>query len=110
MQILEYLYKLKDLRVNPIQPGEIGIITPYRKQVSKIRNMIKNVHPFNTWNIDIGSVEEFQGQERRVIIISTVRSSGKYLEVDISHNLGMLKPSSPLLPLVLDGNQKSPQD
>lgn len=51
----------------------------------------------------VGSVEEFQGQERRVILISTVRSCSEYFQLDQTFKLGFLKnpkvrrsPSSPL--------------
>ncbi|NXS62137.1 SDE3 helicase, partial [Brachypteracias leptosomus] len=79
-----------------VSPKEIGIISPYRKQVEKIRKAITSLDPVLRALPDInllkvGSVEEFQGQERRIILISTVRSCSEYLQLDENFKLGFLK-------------------
>lgn len=81
--------------VAKIAPKDIGIIAPYRKQVQKIRKALEQVgkeFKFKDMNhLKVGSVEEFQGQERRVILVSTVRSSSKYLSIDKNFTLGFVK-------------------
>ncbi|NXI60620.1 SDE3 helicase, partial [Chloroceryle aenea] len=79
-----------------VSPKEVGIISPYRKQVEKIRKAITSLDPVLRALPDIGllkvdSVEKFQGQERRVILISTVRSCSEYLQLDDTFKLGFLK-------------------
>lgn len=72
-------------------PNDIGIIAPYRKQVEKIRKALNTVGELKKWkDIKVGSVEEFQGQERKVIIVSTVRSSVNYVKMDQDFNIGFL--------------------
>ncbi|KAG6431076.1 hypothetical protein SASPL_109151 [Salvia splendens] len=70
-----------------LKEEEIGVIAPYRKQVSKIREALECL---GNPNVKVGSVEQFQGQEREVIIISTVRSTVKHNEFDKVHYLGFL--------------------
>ena len=41
--------------------------------------------------ITVGTTEEFQGQERRVIIVSTVRSTPQYVNTDKQYKLGFLQ-------------------
>lgn len=41
-------------------------------------------------NIEVGTTETFQGREKRVIIISTVRSNRNLLDYDKKYNLGFL--------------------
>uniref|UniRef100_A0A8C6X6Q3 RNA helicase n=1 Tax=Naja naja TaxID=35670 RepID=A0A8C6X6Q3_NAJNA len=73
-------------------PKDIGVISPYRKQVEKIRQAINVIFKdlMNIKDLKVGSVEEFQGQERRVVLISTVRSSSNYFGIDEEFNLGFL--------------------
>nr|XP_025038226.1 putative helicase MOV-10 [Pelodiscus sinensis] len=79
-----------------LSPKEIGIISPYRKQVEKIRLAITRLDPElkqlpDIKELKVGSVEEFQGQERRVILVSTVRSCPEFLAMDEKFKLGFLK-------------------
>lgn len=71
----------------PINEEDIGIITPYARQAQKIRLALKSQ---NLNNIKVGSVECFQGQERRCIIISTVRSEPEQVSSDLKYNLGFV--------------------
>ncbi|KAM9369400.1 LOW QUALITY PROTEIN: helicase MOV-10 [Phaethornis superciliosus] len=98
--LVDYLKKLLQSRGKggcpSVSPKEIGIISPYRKQVEKIRKAITSLDPVlralpDIKLLKVGSVEEFQGQERRVILVSTVRSCSAYLELDQTFNLGFLK-------------------
>ena len=71
----------------PIGQDEIGVITPYARQVQKIR-LALNANDLD--DVKVGSVETFQGQERRCIIISTVRSESELLDHDRKYNLGFV--------------------
>lgn len=97
--LMDYVRKLLRSQgkkgVAKIAPRDIGIIAPYRKQVQKIRQaLVKVGKEFEFKNMEtlkVGSVEEFQGQERRVILVSAVRSTHNYLEFDKKFNLGFVR-------------------
>ncbi|XP_034489960.1 probable RNA helicase armi isoform X2 [Drosophila innubila] len=71
-----------------VQPDQIGILTPYAKQVKTLRNLFIGV---DVATPKIGTVEEFQGQERDIMLISTVRSSLSVLQSDARLNLGFVR-------------------
>nr|XP_054752210.1 RNA helicase Mov10l1-like [Lytechinus pictus]XP_054752211.1 RNA helicase Mov10l1-like [Lytechinus pictus] len=87
VQAVTYLQDLLSCSECHFRESDIGIITPYRKQVDKMNLLLDSVDILDT---KVGSVEEFQGQERLVIIISTVRSSASLMNFDIRHQLGFL--------------------
>ena len=56
------------------RPPTIAIISPYRQQVIKLENEIKQ-DPELWSRVKINTVDAFQGQERDIIYISLVRSN-----------------------------------
>eukprot|EP01033_Poteriospumella_lacustris_P016133 gene16133-11537_t len=105
--VLDYV---RALHAFGIRHADIGIITPYRQQVKKIRQALALEASSSASSASaasaslasaasassaasevlVGSCEQFQGQERQVIIISTVRSSPELLEQDALFNLGFV--------------------
>lgn len=85
---LQYIQQLKSSLFLGFTLRDIAIITPYNKQASKLRQALKLI---GCGDVAVGSVETFQGQERKIIIISTVRSSPAFLDVDVKYNLGFVK-------------------
>lgn len=55
--------------------GMVGIISPYKEQVRVIRDLfIRKYGQIITKEIDFNTVDGFQGQEKEIIIMSTVRA------------------------------------
>ncbi|KAF8267992.1 P-loop containing nucleoside triphosphate hydrolase protein [Lactarius quietus] len=70
--VRDYCQKLIQDREHKIYEQDIGVIAPYKAQVRKIRELLKHA---NLADVSVGSVEQFQGQERKVIIFATTRSN-----------------------------------
>ncbi|KAK7891638.1 hypothetical protein WMY93_023601 [Mugilogobius chulae] len=87
VQVMLYCCQLAKKLYNPVNASDIGIIAPYRKQCEKIRVLLSKV---GLSDIKVGSVEEFQGQEYLVIILSTVRSNETVPSDDLQSSLGFL--------------------
>ncbi|KAG0210152.1 hypothetical protein BGX33_005109 [Mortierella sp. NVP41] len=62
---------VKDLMSAGIAAGEIAIITPYSAQNALLRQLLKEDYP----EIEIGTVDGFQGREKQAIILTLVRSN-----------------------------------
>lgn len=54
-----------------VQQSDIGIVSPYNGQVARLRAALKDVYP----DLEIASVDSYQGREKEAIIVSLVRSN-----------------------------------
>lgn len=73
--VINQIIELTRSEVNnrKIKASDIGVVTPYRLQC-RIISRICRQRGFS--DIAIGTAEVFQGQEKAVIILSTVRTGG----------------------------------
>jgi hypothetical protein len=56
-----------------ITTNDVAVVTPFRKQVLKVRQLLRSMQ---LGAVRVGSVDDYQGQEENIIIISTVLASG----------------------------------
>ncbi|KAJ3337221.1 hypothetical protein HDU93_001411, partial [Gonapodya sp. JEL0774] len=56
-----------------LQPGQICIISPYSAQVERIQAITRESWP----NLEVGTVDGFQGREKEAVVVSCVRSNEK---------------------------------
>lgn len=90
LQVVKYVQALKDNTTFAPRLSELGVVTPYRKQVEKIRHLLQELECSGRskaggvagGGVKVGSVEEFQGQEKMAIIISTVSADIQTVAVD----------------------------
>lgn len=81
--------KLKELDENATRTIKVGVITAYRAQKFALKEMI-NQNNFVNLQIDVDTVDAFQGGQKEIIIYSTVRSS------DSAMSIGFLKSEARL--------------
>lgn len=72
-QVLLYVTEILRNGINgfEIAQTDIGIVSPYAAQVHYIKNIFRKC---SLYDIEVGSAEQFQGREKLIMILSTVRS------------------------------------
>ena len=75
---------------NNIQSKDIGIITPYKKQIEELNKVI-NDGVIEENKIEINTVDSYQGREKEYIIFSTVRSNNGNIEGKEDNPMGFVK-------------------
>lgn len=97
--VIDYITKILKNKWNgqEILLSDIGIISPYRAQCEQIQNQCQRLQYDK---VTIGTAETFQGQERKIIIISMVRSDGKLTDFVIDERVKFRLPISLILKLI----------
>ncbi|CAG9818274.1 unnamed protein product [Phaedon cochleariae] len=90
--VLKYIQTLTTLQFqdedDKVLPEQIGVVTPYIRQVCKVRDILRQN---NFEGVEVGTTETFQGREKRVILITTVRAQKDLLLYDRKYNLGFVR-------------------
>ena len=74
--LCEHLYQLLTAHDGKELPS-IAVISPYREQVLYMQNTTAEDSRLQGTDIDVNTIDAFQGQERDVVYISLVRSNAK---------------------------------
>ncbi len=56
-------------------PADVGVITPYSGQVGKVRAALAGLDGLGPDDVEVATVDAFQGSEREAIVVSFVRSN-----------------------------------
>lgn len=82
--VIELLKKIADAYrkqgYNKNKQKTVGVISFYQMQVNEIRDAFRNAkktYDFSAINVDINTVDRFQGKEKNIIITSLVRNNEK---------------------------------
>lgn len=54
-----------------VKPSDIGVIAPYRDQVSLLRRSL------TSHGVEVSTVDQFQGRDKSVIIYSCTKRAGR---------------------------------
>ncbi|XP_033242669.1 probable RNA helicase armi isoform X1 [Drosophila miranda] len=97
LEATELYLMVLSLYCRGVTSDQIGLLTPYAKQAKTLRGMFMDTDIVMP---KVDSIEKFQGQERDIMRISTVRSTGDH----ISHKRIILAIARARAFLVIYGN------
>eukprot|EP01117_Protostelium_nocturnum_P007425 TRINITY_DN2657_c0_g2_i1.p1 TRINITY_DN2657_c0_g2~~TRINITY_DN2657_c0_g2_i1.p1 ORF type:complete len:1449 (-),score=523.30 TRINITY_DN2657_c0_g2_i1:64-4410(-) len=86
--ILHILTQLLKKNNSGVSENEVGVVTSFPNQTVKISMLLK-LHGFS--QVKVGILDDFQEDEKKLILVSTVRSGVKHLPLDRRYSLGFLQ-------------------
>jgi superfamily I DNA and/or RNA helicase len=86
-KLITHLVDRKNTPGTEVYAKEIAVIAPFREHVLRMRTALRKL---GLHAVDVGTVENYQGGERRVTILNCVRSSYRFLEWDRKKGYGVI--------------------
>ena len=103
-EILATLYCVRDLVEGGTRVQDIGIVAPFRAQVAMLRSIL----PYP--DIQIDTVDRYQGSEKEVILLTTVTSHQVPLLTDEKRiNVALTRAKKKLIVIVTNPKMKEPE-
>jgi hypothetical protein len=87
IKIVQMVKSIVSTKGSSFTSNSIGVIAPFQLHVVRLRKMLRAA---GYSGIRVGLTEDYQGQEEEIIIVSTVRSSPRYVPYDAANSVGLL--------------------
>lgn len=73
-----------------VEQNEVCIMSPFKAQVRRLRNCMRQSEYGGLWDVNIGPTEAFQGLERGVVILCVTRARGRFVQEDKKLGWGII--------------------
>lgn len=90
-KFVSYIFSFLKSSISDFDRKKFGIITPYNGQAEFIRKTIKEDFETAFSEVEVNSIDGFQGREKDIIIVSTVRSCIEAHQNKKTTSIGFLK-------------------
>jgi len=89
IMLIQHLLNTENTPGTEVKAQEIAVITPFREHVVRARKAMR-VKTVGLGAVNVGTVENYQGGERRITILNCVRSTARFLEWDKKKGRGIV--------------------
>ena len=87
IEVVRVVQKILGSSLITVSTNDLGVVSPYYRQVRLIRNFLRDR---GLGSVRVGSVQDYQGQEEKIIVVSAVRSEERNIPIDVANRLGLM--------------------
>jgi len=71
----------------PLRQEDVAVVTAFHLQTVHVRSLLRKKH---LHRVNVGGIQVLQGQEKKAVFVTTVRSRRQWVQYDKRHKLGFL--------------------